>query len=88
MKRKKLKPWLNFMEVKQQCPKMVRPISPLPDKDDHIGDWQAFKNALKQETVLLIEGKKITEVPPMWEAKVHMECTGAYIGIFQKYLNC
>ena len=61
---------------------------PLHDKDDLIREWQVFKGALKQETVLLMERKKITEVPPMWEVKVHMECTGAYTGYFQKHLNC
>ena len=61
---------------------------PLLDKDDLIREWQVFKRALKQETVLLVERKKITEVPPMWEVKVHMECTGAYTGYFQKHLNC
>ena len=60
----------------------------LLDKDNLIREWQVFKRALKQETVLLMYRKKITEVPPMWEVKVHMECTGAYTGYFQKYLNC
>ena len=58
---------------------------PLHDKDNLIREWQVFKTALKQETVLLMETKKITEVSPMWEVKVHVECTGAYTGYFQKY---
>ena len=61
---------------------------PLHDKDNLIREWQVFKRALKQETVLLMERKKITEVPPVWEVKVHMECTGAYMGCFEKHLNC
>ena len=60
---------------------------PLLDKDDLIREWQVFKIALKQETVLPMESKKVTEIPPMWEVKVHMECTGAYTGYFQKHLN-
>ena len=32
---------------------------PLHDKDDLIKEWQVFKRALKQEKVLLIEGKKL-----------------------------
>ena len=59
----------------------------LLDKDDLVREWQVFKRALKQETALLMERKKITELPPMWEVKVHMECTGAYTGYFQKHLN-
>ena len=61
---------------------------PLLDRDDLIGEWKVFKRALKQETVLLMERKKITKVPPLWEVKVHMECTGTYMEYFQKHLNC
>ena len=61
---------------------------PLVDKDNLIGEWQVFKRVLKQETALLMERKNITELPPMWKVKVHMECTGAYTGYFQKHLNC
>ena len=38
---------------------------PLFDKDNHIREWQIFKRALKQETVLPMERKKNTELPPM-----------------------
>ena len=29
MEKKKLKSWLNYMEVRQQCPMMVSPILPI-----------------------------------------------------------
>ena len=45
----------------------------LHDMNNLIREWQVFKRALKQEKVLLMERKKITELPPMWEVKVHME---------------
>ena len=61
---------------------------PLLDKDDLVREWQVFKRALKKETILLKGRKKITEVPPMLEIKVHIECTGTYTGYFQKHLNC
>ena len=61
---------------------------PLLDKDNIVREWQVFKRAFKKETVLLMERKKITKLPPLWEGKVHMECTGAYTGYFQKHLTC
>ena len=48
----------------------------------------SYDNEKKKALRLLMERKKITEMPLMWEIEVHIECTGAYTGCFQKLLIC
>ena len=94
MVKKNSKPWLNFMEVKQQCPMVVKHIPPSLSCKDYLigGEWQVFKS-IETRNSNAYGNKKIyitnnTELSPMREIKAHMESTGGYTtGIFPENLN-
>ena len=59
---------------------------PLVNEEEIFAEWRIFKRALTKDKTMM-EKKKMSKPPSLQDVKTEMELSGAYRGIFQRYLS-